>query len=431
MKQSNSIFSGLKFFLFFWGSQAVSSLGSAMTVYALIVWAYEKQGTAMSVALLAVCASLPPIFLGFFAGAVADRWNKRTILLVCNAASAAGTLAALILFCSGRLEMRHLYGIHLVIGLVNTFEIPAASVAVSQLAPPDQYMRVGGLQAFSDSLITLFAPAAATALFAFAGLRAVLILDLATFVFDFLVLCCMIRIPDCPRRGKEQESFIDMSLSGLRFLKRHRAIFGLILFFAFCNFLDCLSARNLTAPMILARTGNNTILAGTVASAVGIGSLLGSVAVTLVRPPKNRARVILLSCALSFGFADLSLALGKTPAVWIAGTVIGYFCLPWIDANMMTVFRDRIPLEMQGRVFSARQTLQYFTVPLGYFLGGFFADRVFGPLMEGASPMRQALVFLVGSGKGSGMAVLFLLTGLAGAAGGLLALANSKFRELG
>lgn len=431
MKRIDKFFSGLKYFFFFWGGQAVSSLGSAMTAYVLIVWAYEKQGTALSAALLAVFASLPPIFLGFFAGAAADRWNKRTILLVCNAAAAAGTLAALILFCSGRLELWHLYVINLVIGLVNTFEIPAASVAVSQLAPPDQYTRVGGLQSFSDSLITLFAPAAAMVLFAFTGLRAVLIFDLATFVFDFLVLCCMIRLPDCPRSERKRDSFFDASLSGLRFLKRHRAIFDLILFFAFCNFLDCLSARNLTAPMILARTGNNTILAGMVSSAVGIGSLLGSVAVTLVRPPKNRVRVILLSCALSFGFADLSLAMGRVPDVWMAGTVIGYFCLPWIDANMMAVFRDRIPLEMQGRVFSARQTLQGFTVPLGFFLGGFLADRVFGPLMESTFPMRQAFAFLVGSGKGSGMAVLFLLTGLAGAAGGLLALTNSKFRELG
>ncbi len=430
MKRFNTVFSGLKFFLFFWGGQAVSSLGSAMTAYVLIVWAYEKQGTAMSAALLAVCASLPPIFLGFFAGAAADRWNKRTILLVCNVAAAAGTLAALIFFCSGRLELWHLYAINLGIGLVNTFQIPAASVAVSQLAPPEQYTRVGGLQSFSDSLITLFAPAAATVLFAFAGLQAVLIFDLTTFGFDFLVLCRMIRIPDCPRIGEKQEPFFAASLSGLRFLKRHRAIFGLILFFAFANFLDCLSARNLTAPMILARTENNTFLAGMVSSAVGIGSLLGSIVVTLVRPPKGRVRVILLSCALSFGLADLSLAMGRVPTVWIVGTVIGYFCLPWIDANMMTIFRDRIPLDMQGRVFSTRQTLQYFTVPLGYFLGGFFADRVFGPLMESASLVKQALAFLVGSGKGSGMAVLFLLTGFAGMVGGLLALAVPNRCEL-
>ena len=122
--------------------------------------------------------------------------------------------------------------------------------------------------------------------------------------------------------------------------------------------------------------------------------------------------------------------MGRAPAVWMAGTVIGYFCLPWIDANVMTVFRDRIPLEMQGRVFSTRQTVQFFTVPPGYFLGGFLADRVFGPLMAGTSPVRQALALLVGSGKGAGMAVLFLVTGLAGAVGGFWALTDSRLRKL-
>lgn len=86
-----------------------------------------------------------------------------------------------------------------------------------------------------------------------------------------------------------------------------------------------------------------------------------------------------------------------------------------MNANMDVIFRTRIPAQMQGRVYSVRNTLQFFTIPLGYLCGGLLVDQVFEPLME-AVPQGGVLTVLFGSGKGSGAALLFFVAGIAGVA---------------
>lgn len=77
--------------------------------------------------------------------------------------------------------------------------------------------------------------------------------------------------------------------------------------------------------------------------------------------------------------------------------------------------RLRVPEKMQGRVYSVRNSLQFFTIPLGYFLGGFLVDRVFEPIMA-AQGKDSVLTALFGSGKGSGAAFLFFIIAFAGIA---------------
>ena len=108
----------------------------------------------------------------------------------------------------------------------------------------------------------------------------------------------------------------------------------------------------------------------------------------------------------------------------------GNLLLPFITANMTTIMRTKVPVQMQGRVFSTRDTLQFFTIPLGLFLSGVLADKVFEPFMQTVSPFQQFISILVGTGKGSGMAVMFLITGTVGFLASLLALLNPIYKEL-
>lgn len=84
-----------------------------------------------------------------------------------------------------------------------------------------------------------------------------------------------------------------------------------------------------------------------------------------------------------------------------------------MSANMDVLLRSSIPIAMQGRVYAARNTLQFFTIPLGYLLGGYLVDEVFEPLMA-AQPTDGLLSALFGTGKGAGAAMLFLALALAG-----------------
>ncbi len=169
---------------------------------------------------------------------------------------------------------------------------------------------------------------------------------------------------------------------------------------------------------------------GMVSSAVGVGTLLGSVAATLMKPPKSRTRVIFLTCGLSFLLCNVPWATSPFPVVWVVAAVVGNFPLPFLNANLTAIMRLKVPISMQGRVFSARDTLQFCTIPLGLALSGALADRVFEPLMAGTSGIRDVFARLVGGGHGSGLALMFLLTGIIGAVLSALALKDRGYRPL-
>ena len=116
---------------------------------------------------------------------------------------------------------------------------------------------------------------------------------------------------------------------------------------------------------------------------------------------------------LSMCTENFFLAFGHSLAAWCTGAVLGWISIPLMDANLDAVMRLSIPETMQGRVFSVRNAFQFFTIPLGYFWGGFLVDSVFEPFMA-----RQAadsiLIQCFGTGKGSGAACLFAVLWLMG-----------------
>ena len=397
---------GFHAFLLLWLTQALSALGSAMTSFALIIWSYGRAGSALSTALLSVCSYAPYVAVSIFAGALSDRWDKKRTMLVCDALAALSTLAVLALFQTHQLQIWHLYLLNALNGLMNTVQQPASAVSVTLLAPKDKYQRVGGLQALSNSLVTVLTPAIATAVMAFWGLDAVILFDLATCAVALIALGFFIRLPRPQAPEAARETLLSSARSGLSFLRRQRGILDLILFLAAINLTASMYNAALPA-MLLSRQGGGQQVLGLVQTFTGLATLAGGLLVTLLKAPRSRVKAIWGSLMFSMSTENLLLALGRTPAVWCLGAVLGWLFIPVMNANMDALFRYRIPVSMQGRVFSVRNTLQFFTIPLGYLLGGFLVDRALEPLMATQPP--ALLSRLLGSGKGAGAALLFLI----------------------
>lgn len=399
-------------FLVLWSTQSLSSLGSSMTGFALIIWSYQQQGSALSTALLSVCSYTPYILMAIFAGALSDSWNKKITMLASDTFAALCTAASLLLLCTGRLEIWHLYLLNALNGLMSTVQRPAADVAVSLLIPKKYYQRTSGMQQLSNSLINIITPAAASAVLALAGIEAVLIFDLLTFAVAFIALLCFVKIPEPPAREEQRETVMQSVRSGLGYLKQNRGILDLILFLAVINLIASIYEAALPA-MLLSREGGGEAALGIVNTAMGIAMLAGSILVSFLPAPKSRVRVICNSLLFSMSTENFLLALGHSVPVWCIGAVLGWIFIPMMNANMDVLLRNRIPIEMQGRVFSVRNSLQFFTIPIGYFVGGLLVDRVFEPLMA-SLPQGTFLTALFGSGKGSGAALLFFVIGFAG-----------------
>lgn len=403
-------FSELKTFLILWATQSLSQLGSAMTAFALTLWLYQKTGSALQTALLAICSYAPYVALSIFAGALSDRWDKKKTMLCCDTFAACCTLGILVLLKTDLLMPWHLYILNALTGLMNTVQQPASEVAMTLITPKQYYQKTSGLTSFSNSLVTILNPILATAVFAFGGMDGVILCDLLTFLLAFAALALFIKLPKQQTPGKKQGSILAQSRAGLAYLKENGMILNLILFLAGVNLVASAFDAVLPALILPRKTGGETVL-GMVTSCAGIATLIGSVIVTLLPAPKNRIRVIYLTMLFSLSTENFVIAFTESPVLWCAAQLLGWTVVPIMGASLNVVLRSTIPVQMQGRVYACRNTLQFFTIPIGFFLGGALVDEVCEPVMAKNIPW---LTSLFGSGKGSGAAMMMFLLGIVG-----------------
>ena len=304
----------LKPFLILWSTQSLSRLGSSMTGFALTLWLYEATGSALKMALASVCSYAPYVLMSIFAGALSDRWDKRRTMLVSDAFAALCTVAVLVLLKTGSLRPWHLYVLNALNGLMNTVQSPAGDVAMTLLTPKEHYQRVSGLKSFTNSLNTILHPILATALFSLAGLSGVIYVDLCTFFAAFGALLFFVRIPSpaAPSEGADKEGLLASARDGLAYLRKNGLILRLILFLAGVNLIAS-AFDAVLPPYVLSRENGGEAVLGLVTACAGIASLLGSVLATLLPPPKNRVRVIVISILFSLGVENLILAFARTP----------------------------------------------------------------------------------------------------------------------
>lgn len=402
----------LKYFIFLWLTQSFSSLGSAMTNFALVIWLYEDSGSALTTALLTVCSYAPYVIMSIFAGVISDKWNKKAVMLVCDSFAAACTAVTLILLKTGSLEVWHLYILNGLNGLMNSVQAPASDVASTLLTPEKHYQKTSGMRYFSSSLVSILTPVFAAAMVSFAGVETVMLFDLSTFAAAFLILLLFIRIPEADKESDSGETVLQSAKNGIGYLKSNRGILYMILFLSAINLIA--SIHNAILPaMVLSKSNEATL--GFVSGCVGAATLLGSLIATFFPKPKSRITVMCNCLLFAMSMENFILAFSGSPAIWCVGAFLGWTAIPLMSANYDVILRSNVPTEMQGRVYSVRNTLQFFTIPLGYFLGGLLVDNVFEPFMASASERGMLNVFF-GEGKGSGAAFLFFIIGVAGVA---------------
>lgn len=399
----------LKTFIILWLTQVLSSLGSSMTGFALVIWLYNDSGSALTTALLTVCSYAPYVIVSIFAGAISDKWNKKAVMLVCDSFAALTTVCVLVLFKTNSLEVWHLYILNALNGLMNSVQSPASDVATTLLTPEKHYQKTSAMKYFSNSLVSIITPVLAAAIVSFAGLDAVIAFDLATFAVAFTVLLFFIKIPEVPQNESSKETLLQSAKGGISYLGRNKGILCMILFLSAINFIA--SIYNAALPALILSKSNEAAL-GAVSSSVGIATLIGSVIATVFPKPKSRSKTICACLLVSMSTENFLLAFGNNTIAWCIGAVLGWLFIPLMSANYDVIFRSTVPKEMLGRVYSVRNTLQFFSIPVGYFLGGFLVDSVFEPFMAGTE--NTLLLNIFGTEKGSGAALLFFVIGIAG-----------------
>lgn len=405
--------SGMFGFTIVWIGQIVSVLASSMSQFALTIFMFDETGSALAMGMMQVFFITPFLLISPLAGVWVDRYNRKLMMMVSDVGAGIATLGILALQAAGVLEYWHLYGASIIYGLTMAFQWPAYSAAISTMVPKEQLVRVNGMMSLIEAGPQVIAPILAGALLPLIQLTGILLIDVVTFLFAIGALM-IVHIPQPPRTEegvKSQSGGIwNEAAYGFKYIFARPSLLGLQMVFFFGNLFSGIGFTVL-APMILTRSGGDSLAFGTVQSAAAIAGVIGGIAMSAWGGFKRRVNGVLLGWLISgIGMAILGFSGGLT--VWIIGGVITAGVVPLVNGSNQAIWQSKVAPDIQGRVFSARRLIAWLTNPISPVIGGALADYALEPAAIAETGLPHTLSWLVGSGPGSGMGTLLVLCGL-------------------
>jgi len=398
-----------------WLGQLVSMTGSGMTRFALTIWVWQETGEATALAIVAIFSFAPAIFFSPIAGAIVDRVSRKRIMIASDLAAGLSTVALLILFSTGHLEIWHLWAAGFFASAFESFQFPAYSAAITTMIEKKHYTRANAMLGMVHSASMIIAPFLAGALLALLGINGIMIIDIVTFLFAIGTLLLVV-IPDPAETAVGRASrgtLLQESVFGFRYIFSNRSLLGLLLIFFTTNLTFGLTMI-LLAPMILSRTGSNEVILGTTMMMFGIGGVVGGLVIAAWGGFKRRIHGVLLGLIFLSIFGQIVVGVGQSMQVWAVGGFLAMFFMPLVNGSSQAIWQAKVSPDVQGKVFATRRLVAQISSPVAVILGGRLADAVFEPAMASGGAFARFFRPLVGSGPGSGMAVIFVFAGIVG-----------------
>jgi len=411
--------SGMLGFSIVWLGQIVSVMATNMTQFALTIWVFELTGSVTALGLVQVFFVTPFLLISPIAGVMVDRYDRKLMMMVSDLTAGLATVAILVLQAMGMLEVWHLYVAAIFQGLGNTFQWPAYSAAISTMLDKKQYGRANGMMSLIEAGPGVVAPLLAGALLPVVKLTGILFIDVATFLVA-IALLLVVHIPQ-PQRTQDGEqaqgNLWKEAAYGFKYIFARPGLVGLLTVFLIGNLFSGIQLT-LLPPMILSRTGNNSVILGSVQSAGAIGAVVGGVLMSMWGGFKHRIHGVLLGWILS-SLALAFLGIGRDLFVWIPAMLVGTLFFPLINSSSQAIWQAKVAPDLQGRVFSSRRLIAWVTMPITPVIAGMLADYVMEPAMQTTNQFSQFFSGLVGTGPGAGMGLLTIFCCLACALVGL------------
>jgi len=389
--------SGMRGFTLLWFGQVVSMLGSAMTWFAFTIWAWEKTGKATALATISFAAFLPGVLLSPLAGVFVDRWNRKLVMILSDLATAAGTLIVFLIYTFGDLQIWHIALVSMLAGFFTAFQYPAYSAAVTTMLTKEDYVRAQGMLGSARALAGILAPIFAAALLGIVDINGIMLIDLATFIFAFCTLL-IIRVPQPAqtKTGLQSQGTMAHEIAfGFRYIYQSQGLWSLTILFMLTGICIAIGAT-LTAPLVLSQTQNSDSALAAVLSAGAIGGVAGGVVLSLWGGARSRVHNILLGGMAACLLGIVWLGLSRVLLFWAIGSFFFAFFEPFVEGGNLSIWQTKVPADVQGRVFSARQLLVQIPYLFGILIAGFLAEtHVISDILIFAG-IAGALTFLAG-----------------------------------
>ena len=387
--------------------QAISIFGSVLTGFALAVWAYHESGSSAWVyAGISIANGLPIFLLGPIAGAAADRWNRKKIILTSQFAAISMTAVLTALYYTNTLEIWHIIVLVAFNSVFTAFLLPTVAATVPLMVPKGLLTRANGSVALAFGIIELLSPLISGTLYHEFGLMSIFAIDLATFSVGIFVIVITF-IPQPPKttqaaKDLEKETFFDSIMHGFRYLLETPSMLQLIFFFAIVA--GCIRAIGLMVqPMVLGFANAQEL--GHVMTIAGSGVLVGSILLIPFRDSGHHMKAI-FGTTVAIAIAAILTPMTTHIYLLAAGGFVLMACFPMLDTNIRTLFQRKIDPSLLGRIIGARNFVLGICQTTIILSCGFLADKVFEPAMSVEGNAPSIIGDIYGFGTGRGIAVM-------------------------
>lgn len=378
-------------FLLLWSGQLISAIGGGLTSFGLGVYVFNQTGSAAGMALVTLLAFLPTLLLSVPAGVLADRYDRRLLMMLGDGLSAIGILYILICMLRGGAA---LYQICIGVFISSVFSSllePAYRATVTDLLTKEEYSKASGMVSLAGSARYLISPLLAGLLLAVSDIKLLLILDICTF-FLTVITTGIVRHGLTVKAAEIRESFVASFREGWKAVTQKR---GVIILIMVSSVLTCfMGAFQILAEPLLLDFTSSTVL-GIAETVCACGMLVSSLLLGVRGIQKGYVKVLCLSLLLA-GIAMVAFGLKENIYLISVSGFCFFAMLPFANNSLDYLVRTNIPGDLQGRAWGLIGFLSQIGYVVAYGTAGLLADAIAKGMKIGVG--RGAAAVIIGSG---------------------------------
>ena len=415
----------MKNFYKLWLGELISNIGSGMTAFALSVYIYEKTGSVSYVSLITLLSFMPSIILSPIGGLLADRYDRRLLMIIGDLFSGLGLVYILWSIQAGEKSIVPIFiGITFSSIFTSLLE-PSYRATLTDILEEENYAKASGLIQAAGSAKYLISPVIAGIVLSVADIRVILLLDIMTFITTCLMIFLVRKSINSEMKNYKKDSFKGL-LEGLFIIKENRGVYSLVIIMFFvCFFMGFIQI--LIRPMILALSSVKT--AGMMESLCAVGLLIGSLWIGIAGIKKNYSKILAVACFFCGIFMSMT-GVNENLAIIGISTFLFFSTLPFMNSCADVLVRVSIPNELQGRVWGLISLITQMGTVAAYIISGVMADYVFEPMFNKNGILVENIGIIIGTGKGRGIGFMLILSGIGMLIMAIVIWKNREIREV-
>lgn len=403
----NTSIKPFKKFLLLWSGDFISAIGSGLTSFGLGIYIFEQTGQASYMALVTLLGFLPSLLLSVPAGVLADRYDRRLLMIIGDSFSAIGLLFILICLIRGDAQIWQICVGVAVNSVFTSLLEPSYKATITDLLTPEEYSKASGLVQVAGSAKFLISPILAGFLLKISDIKLLLIFDICTF-FVTIITTLVVKNSIHSKVSEESASFLLEMKEGFRAVTEKKGVLVLVVMGSLVTL--CLGIiQVLASPMVLNFAGSDTL--GIMMTVVALGMLVSSLLLGGLSIKKGYARMLSISL---FGAGLFMAMFGLRQNIWLIGITgfLFFAMLPFANTSIDYLIRTNIDNNLQGRAWGFIGLISQFGYVVAFGASGLLADYIFTPLLLPGGALASTVGKVFGVGAGRGIGFLISLAGL-------------------